>query len=175
MASSSVYTSTRYTEDVRSHLQPSVARREHSDIPNDDFDYLYFAKFLALRNVSIIQLSELFSTDELAESLSVNRAVGAGRFMKVVLLRRNDHTVAVKLPIVAAEDPTISSRRVEHNQFMNNIFFEIQIMAHARLSEHPNIVKMLGLSFFEQEPDWLFPILVLEAANHRYPDLQQFV
>ena len=58
---------------------------------------------------------------------------------------------------------------------MYDLFFEIQIMSHKSLAEHPNIVKLLGLSFSVDAKNQIYPILAVEAAHPQNPDLMQFV
>ena len=136
-------------------------------LSDDDFDYLYFTKFLYKREIRIISISDL--TPASACATIENDMIGHGGSMNVFLSNWQSHAVALKRP---------RYERRRYNQLMHDIFFEIQVMSHKSLGEHPNIVKLLGLSFSQvaSETEWqIYPMLVVEAAHPEYPDLRQYV
>jgi hypothetical protein len=89
--------------------------------------------------------------------------------MNVFLSKWETRAVALKLP---------RHDRRQYSRLMHDLFFEIQVMSHKSLVEHPNIVTLLGISFREEasniEPQ-VYPILVVEAAHPQYPDLKQYI
>jgi serine/threonine protein kinase len=143
--------------------------------PAERFDYLHFAKFLAYRNIEIIPPTQLNSqdTDERLEQViarknaPTRRAGGSAEVFS---------RVQWKSIIVAAKVPKMFS---DYIRVMKKIFYESQIMSHKPLCDHPNIVKLLGLSVCEV--NWgintarIWPILIVEAAHSKYPDLEKYV
>jgi serine/threonine protein kinase len=158
-----------------------------SEAEADGFDYIHFAKFLAMRHVEIVPLNKLVCLDsgiDLEQSIEERRvqleAVGAGTSMQVVLAKWDSRIVAAKVPRTVYQQTDRRRRQRLYNSFMYDIFFEIQIMSHKPLCDHPNIVKLLGISFNTivsevPEHNRIYPVLVVEAAHPLYPDLQRFV
>jgi hypothetical protein len=132
-------------------LKPRV--ENFSETEADGFDYIHSAKFLAMRNVEIVPLDVvcLDSGIEMQGSIAERRvqleAIGAGTSMQVVLAKWESRVVAVKVPRTAFQQSDRRRQRL-YNSFMYDIFFEIQIMSHKPLCDHPNIVKLLGISSF---------------------------
>lgn len=134
---------------------------------NDDFDYLYFIKFLYKRDIQIIQLSQLNPPGP--DGTMESEMIGTGSSMNVFFSKWETRAVALKLP---------RHDRRHYNRLMHDLFFEIQVTSHKSLVEHPNIVTLLGISFLEGaskiEPQ-VYPILVVEAAHSQHPDLKQYL
>jgi serine/threonine protein kinase len=69
----------------------------------------------------------------------------------------------------------------DYGRAMNDLNFELQIMSKKSLSDHRNITKLLAISFDAAEeadvpPNGLvMPILIVELADDRYPDLSLFL
>ena len=68
----------------------------------------------------------------------------------------------------------IDLHRQYHN-LMYDFFFEAQVMSHQPLCQHPNVVKLLGLSFYTINEEIIYPILIVEAADSQYPDLRRYI
>jgi serine/threonine protein kinase len=101
--------------------------------------------------------------------------LGEGRSWSVIDGRWNALSVAVKVPNCAFYELNNKWRDI-----MTEIFYEIQVMSHNSLSRHPNIVKLIGLSFYERvsrldDTSSVYPVLVLEKADPKHPDLRCFV
>ena len=130
----------------------------------DKFDHLHFAKFIATRSIEIMNIDE-FEVDVKEDP----RVRGIGGSMEVEFRRRNNELVALKFPAV---------RKRSYSDIMRDLFFEMQVMSHKPLCDHDNIVKLLGLTFdnTKQSTDnTTVPILVVEAADQRYPDLRRYI
>jgi len=158
------------------------------------FDYLYFAKFLAFRNLEIIPLSEL-TDSETGKNLE---EVVAGQGERCDGRREGHGTSWRVLPNVewkshyyrkvAAKIPWTQKNYVH---VIKNCLYDIQIMSHSRLCDHINIVKLLGLAMYDMKSEndsesedgtksenkngAIYPVLVVEAADSEYPDLRQFM
>lgn len=185
-------TESRHSDISKTDISPALrgsdigqSERGPSAPPiKDEFDYLYFIQFLTYRDIEIIPLADLVSHKtgmDMEQSLKIDPhagefdTIGAGASMHVVRIEWKSRAVAAKLPRMAHRNGNLR----QYNDFMYDIFFEIQIMTHKSLCDHPNIVKLLGISF--QETDWcaditrVYPILVVEAAHWQYPDLHRYV
>jgi serine/threonine protein kinase len=150
----------------------------------DTFDWFHFCRFLAWRRIEIIQLNDINDpkTGIDLQQLLDNREeelelLGEGRSWSVIDGRWNALNVAVKVPNCAFYEPNNKWRDI-----MTEIFYEIQVMSHYSLSRHPNIVKLIGLSFYERfsrlddtSSSLVYPILVLEKADPKHPDLRCYV
>ena len=130
MATSTGFTSTQYSEQDDAMEPPK-------------YDHLYLANFLALRDIDIIPPSELVcsdSGDDLDQYIrgggNVARVneLGTGKSMHVVMSTWKEKVVALK--ILRSRTP----------RTIQSMYFEMQIMTHHALCDHPNIVKLLGLS-----------------------------
>jgi serine/threonine protein kinase len=142
------------------------------------FDYLYFAQFLAFRNVNIIPYDDLHPSglcqrDE-SEITDREMQAGQGANTSVLFRRLNNQLVAVKLPkdvnhenASESNDDSLLSR---YEGLVKTISFEVQVMSHKPLCNHPNIVKLIGLSFLE-----MIPVPVVEAAIPEHPDLKAYM
>jgi serine/threonine protein kinase len=93
--------------------------------------------------------------------------------MRVVRGTLNSCPAAIKLPI-SLMDSKVHDAKV-YKLSMEQIFFEIQIMANTALHRHPNIVDLLGVAFMPSGSEGLLPLLVLEAAHTDYPDLRHYL
>jgi serine/threonine protein kinase len=168
-----------FTCTLQSAQSDELENKMESPIPRSPescFDYIHFAKFLAMRRIEIIPLKDLVCLDGMDMEQSIKGgnvkldAIGTGGTMQVVLTKWNPRVVAAKVP----RDRRRGQR--EYKGFMYDIFFEIQIMSHKPLCDHPNIVKLLGISFNDlSEDDQFYPVLVVEAAHPPYPDLGRYV
>jgi serine/threonine protein kinase len=150
-------TASRNTEDANDPIESG----------NDDFDYLYFIRFLYKRDIQIIPISQLNPPGP--HGTMDGEIIGTGSSMNVFLSEWETRAVALKLP---------RNDRRNFNRLMRDIFFEIQVMSNKSLVEHPNIVTLLGISFHEEVSkieSQIYPILVVEAAHPRYPDLKQYI
>jgi serine/threonine protein kinase len=119
--------------------------------------------------------------------------------MQVVLGRWTDQEVALKIfnldlqqcfsATVLEEIPRVL--QIRYNKLMSDTFLELQVMAHHPLCDHPNIVKLLGISFVSASQLWkahlpaqssgtvawsemIIPILVVEPAHAEHPDLRRY-
>ena len=141
----------------------------HSN-PSGSFDYLHFVQFLGVRNVQIIDYGQLeFET-------GVGEQVGSGFAMQVSLASWKGELVAVKAARTSDRTPSKSPSRLwTTEKWLNDLYFELQIMSHRPLCQHPNIVQLLGISFSDNEDGQLYPILVVEPACREFADLTRFV
>ena len=95
--------------------------------------------------------------------------LGAGRTMHAISSYWKHQVVAIKIPRCVHQDPFETA---EYNRFMYDIFFEMQVMTHKSLSSHPNIVKLLGVSFVttvKEKDVQIFPLLLAKAAQCECP------
>lgn len=134
------------------------------------FDYLHFVHFIAVRGIHIINYEDL----EL-ENGDCDK-VGTGAAMEVSLASWKGEVVALKTARsgVAESKPQEEQRRPSE-RWLHDLFFELQIMSHRPLCEHPNIVQLKGISFADDPNDEFCPILVVEPACREYPDLTRFI
>src|SRR5947207_10174940 len=182
---SSVYTSNQYTDEANSSLFDHNAHSGGNEIcasPRDlplAFDWLHFETFLAYRDIRIISPCDLNSpeTGTLQDFLVGGEArwLGKGGTMSVIQCSWKSQIVAVKVPRTLGHQGHVGPDRWK---LMYDLFFEIQMMSHVSLINHPNIVKLIGLSYPPIEtnaPDDIpCPLLVVEAAQISCPDLQVF-
>jgi serine/threonine protein kinase len=140
---------------------------EDKEEANDNFDYLYFAKFLHKRAITIIPFSEVSITSSNATGESATFRHGTS--MQVYFGDWQSRTVALKVP-------KYESR--QYDRLMYDIYFEIQVMSHKSLLEHPNIVTLMGMTFAEDTVSsnpQIRPILVVEAAHSLYSNLTEYI
>ncbi|KAI9787246.1 MAG: hypothetical protein M1839_003484 [Geoglossum umbratile] len=137
------------------------------------FDILSFVTFLGKRRVEIIKEDDLDLSDDPHPVLEgASMRVQRAKWKSVpVVIKRNKRF----LRDGASERDSIDS----YNAFMNDIIFEIQVMFHKPLCDHRNIVRLIGLSFENESnipgivgADHVMPILVVEPAHDRFPDLE---
>ena len=186
--SSQVFTSTQYNSLSAETIDlQSVSPDERSNLfssEQEPFDYLHFVTFLALRNIKIFPLSDIhclngnMGLEEWMDNPGNSAVVGSGGSIKVVLCKcRGNELVACKIPHAACQRSNKSSRNQYYSRFMYDMFFEIQVMSHIPFQSHPNITKLLGVSFglCNQNDAFIYPILLVEPADRTYPDLRRFV
>jgi len=143
MATAACYTSTQYS-DQDGATEPTK------------FDHLYLANFLALRDICIIPPSELICSDSGEDleghirggNLAGVHELGSGKSMRVILSTWKEKAVALKM-LRSRTPPAIDC-----------MYYEMQIMTHHELCDHPNIVKLLGLSMIFND----VYVMVVEAA-----------
>ncbi|PVH79907.1 kinase-like protein [Cadophora sp. DSE1049] len=138
---------------------------------SSSFDYVHFVKFIALRSIPITKYEDLDFT------IAQSKSIGSGAAMQVCMATLKTELVAVKQ--IRNRDPNIKIRdqgRAEDvsEKWLNDLYFEIQIMSHQPLCEHPNIVQLKGISFDETR-DGLYPFLIVEPACEEYPDLTRLI
>jgi serine/threonine protein kinase len=151
----------------------------------DTFDYLYFAAFLYRQNIRIIPPSELISSSKGTDMGTLIKTEGqleeavfaGGSSMWVVRGILETKNIVFKVPRGTDQGHDWTPRK--YNKLMYDLFFEMQIMSHKPLCDHRNIVQLLGLSLIdipnERCGTQLYPILVVEAADSEFPDLQKYV
>jgi serine/threonine protein kinase len=134
------------------------------------FDYLHFVQFLGVRNIQIINY------DELEFETGAGEQVGKGFAMQVSLACWKGELVAVKAARTGdMRERKSPSRPWTTEKWLNDLYFELQIMSHRPLCEHPNIVQLLGISFSNNQDGQLYPALVVEPACREFADLTRFV
>ncbi|KAL8997290.1 MAG: hypothetical protein Q9169_003382 [Polycauliona sp. 2 TL-2023] len=81
----------------------------------------------------------------------------------------------------AADDWQGTRRKREYESAMKSLMFEIKLMAKRPLSHHRNIIRLLGISWDEDEEveqptlkDPIRPVLIVELAWEDYPDLASY-
>ncbi|KAK0122573.1 hypothetical protein ONS96_009615 [Cadophora gregata f. sp. sojae] len=139
----------------------------NGEVIDSSFDYVHFVKFIALRSIPIINYEDLDFT------ISQSKSIGSGAAMQVCMATLKNELVAVKQ--VQSRDANRNPRGQGHvegvsDKWLNDLYFELQIMSHQPLCEHPNIVQLKGISFDETSDD-LYPFLIVEPACEQYPDL----
>src|SRR5271170_462240 len=143
-----------------------------------DFNFVNFAKLLLYRNVDIIAYNDLQSiTDESPEPNRTTPAMLEQRLDSMEFRRWNGKIVAVKLPRTLTEQcPDNVIGPGAYSKHMTDTSFAIQLMTYNPLCDHPNIIKLLGLSFHEPfVSDLPIPILVFDTTNNNYPNLKIFI
>lgn len=200
------YTSTTDGCDETQHSEVSNTADSHTRIPdttpllgfNDSengseitaepedigFDYLYFGKFLAYRNINLVNFMALSRHQTTSLDSDKAKTLGEGKTMSVELRNLDGEVVAIKTPrklikMVADSvggDTSTTAVQSVHSNFMIDMFFELQVMSHKPLCDHPNIVKLIGLTFYRPAYHGIvIPIPIVESADLRYPDLQRFM
>jgi serine/threonine protein kinase len=155
-------------------VHPGIGDRENDPNPaspdESHFDYLHFVQFLAVRNIELIDYADLIFEDV--------RGFPAGRgcAMQVSFAQWKSDVVAVKS---LRQDNTWSSSAThswrEKEKWLHDLYFELQVMSHRPLCEHPNIVQLKGISFSDGGEGYLRPLLVVEPACREHADLTHFV
>lgn len=130
-----------------------------SNDESQQLDYLHLVTFLGIRNIQIIPFQDLHILSGLSRGVTASMQVSLGEW--------NGQVVAVK-----AVRPRINDLA----RWFHDLHFELQIMSHEPLCSHPNIVRLLGISFEDVPIQQTFlPVLVVEAACAEYPDLTRFL
>jgi serine/threonine protein kinase len=145
------------------------------------FDFVSFAKLILYRNVDIVASTELRPIDDndsFASALTSPLAGSAGTG-SLELRRLRGDLVALKLPRSLTESSNADLNAIHpdaYSKFMADTAYEIQVMTYEPLCDHPNIVKLLGLSF--QEPfvsNLPLPIIITDPISDKYPNLERFI
>lgn len=131
------------------------------------FDYVHFAQFLAVRNIKIIPHSDIKYEHPSQAPL------GKGAAMQVQMATWKNELVAVKT--VRAFEATQSHRSISMENWLHDLYFELQVMSHRPLCEHPNVVQLKGISFDDEDDENLHPVLLVEPACRDHADLTRFV
>jgi serine/threonine protein kinase len=96
--------------------------------------------------------------------------------MQVSLASWKGQLVAVKSARSKAAESKLHNQRVHSlEKRLHDLYFELQIMSHRPLCEHPNIVQLKGISFWGNRDEELCPVMIVEPACREYPDLTRFV
>src|SRR5271155_2278701 len=105
-----------------------------------------FSPFVISKSLSPLRWHLLAMERQWIDQVGImeTNTLGAGRTMHAISSYWKHQVVAIKIPRCVHQDPFETA---EYNRFMYDIFFEMQVMTHKSLSSHPNIVKLLGVSF----------------------------
>jgi serine/threonine protein kinase len=166
---------------LRTFVDIDASEHAHPSTTKSAFDFVGLAKLLLYRNVDIIAYSELQPASNASDAPDPHLSPLA---TPRTVLGRTEHrtwngkVVAVKLPptMLIESSPDNAIPPHAYSKFMADVSFGIQVMTYKPLCDHPNIVKLLGLSF--QEPvvsNLIVPTPVLEATTHKYPNLKSFI
>jgi serine/threonine protein kinase len=129
-------------------------------------DFLHLVQFLAVRRVSVIPAEQLTYTVASVSHEGIYTArVRDGSW--------NGKRVALKTARIGSTSG-ITLGQTHLRAFLKELLFEISIMSHDPLCTHPNIARIIGISFFESS-DSFSPVLVLEPACEVTPDLHSLV
>ena len=162
-----------------------------------DSALLEFLAFLAECSVPVVSIRDLTFGDA---------SFGDGQTMKVLAGKLKGQDVAIKLfkqyafrPGYATKEPgSMEDEAAAFAKSLKDLTFEIRIMRHPQLINHPNIVQLHAVAFQDgflapvtsssptdetagqaprdeamKQEIW-FPVLVLEPAAKPYPDLAKF-
>jgi hypothetical protein len=127
-----------------SESSKSSESSEQQETPLDieEFDYIHFVTSLSIKRI------QTFSPEDIGTSSFDADVQGKGRSMAVNTVRctggdLHGQLVAVKR---ANHPPATAKNGVElrsgHLRWLQNLYFELQVMAHRPLCDHPNIVKL---------------------------------
>lgn len=150
---------------------PAESSAIEDEAPRSSFDYVHFVKFIAVRSIPVIKHEDLdFSVGE-------SKSVGSGAATQVCMATVKTDLVAVKQirnrsSNAGDEDKIPGAGNGE--KWLNDMYFELQIMSHQPLCEHPNIVQLKGISF-DDKSNLLYPLLILEPACEQHPDLTRLI
>ena len=139
---------------------------------NESLIYLHFVEFLALRNIPVIPRSDV------CVNQSATGTLGVGGFNRVLTGTWNGQYVAIKASKRRSESFTQANGQkgtVPSTSWLRSLYFEMQVMSHQPLCNHPNISRLVGLTFFEDEDFALRPVLLMEPAAPDHPDLLQYI
>jgi serine/threonine protein kinase len=149
---------------------------------------LEWLTFLAEHNVQVVKQEDLRIDKPNAEQ---------GTSMRVYHGRWKEQPVVLKCPLkydlqqihkLAKNSNGGNENADKFTRILRDMMFEIQVMAHSPLNKHPNIIKLLAISFedfitpvkhssggdFIHEIEIFIPILVVEAAVPEYSTLDRF-
>lgn len=73
------------------------------------------------------------------------------------------------------EEEGLKNRTAVTETWLNDLYFELQIMSHQPLCEHPNIVQLEGISFIDHTNEDIYPLLIVEPACRDFPDLTRLL
>ena len=139
-------------------------------------DLFKFLAILAAHELPLIPISELRYED--ADTVGASRSGAFGEVRRAHWLpqRRRPIPVAVKGYKDAFYSKSHGAKENDrYNRLMHDIFFEVEIMGRCN---HAHIANLLGVAFADSaigdETVQVKPLLVLEAADMRSPDLFSF-
>ncbi|KAI9774620.1 MAG: hypothetical protein M1840_002869 [Geoglossum simile] len=139
----------------------------------DDNHFVRFLFYLAANGVAVIKRSELVEKSEGESaggaSMDVREAQWGRRIVALKFLRRD------KVPSRTTFGG-FRNQSSEYRRILNNMEFEVQVMAHKPLCDHRNIVHLLGVAFEDRytkllQMEVFEPILVVPFAAM---DLERF-
>lgn len=162
---------------------PSIPALSNKDEEND-VNYIHFVTFLGVRDIQVFPFEDIHVQDHLNNSAD---SYGKGLSMQVLRGQftkgnRQGQFVAVKQArsVAAGSDAAALAEVRKHQSWLLDIYFELQIMTHKPLCNHPNIVQLLGITFGNDKPgqttdyNSFSPILIVEPAHEKYIDLARF-
>jgi serine/threonine protein kinase len=130
------------------------------------FDYFFFINFLNRCKIPIIPF------DELHHMPAQDGFVSKGVSMHVTAAKWRGEVVAVKAARFT-ENRYVSQHAKE--RWLHDLYFELQVMSHEPLCSHPNIVRLMGISFDPNLSQVFTPHIVVECAHLKYPDLSSYM
>lgn len=152
-------------------------------------DVLGFINYLSAQDVEIVPLADLADTPSTSSRTKFRRS---GAFKEIthgfwtsrnapVALKVNKYPIARRTGNISVDREQIRA----YNIFMQDIIMEVKVMTHKPLCDHPNMTRLLGISFEDLESstsgcnpdiiDVMRPILILEPSCPDYPDLRCYI
>jgi serine/threonine protein kinase len=105
------------------------------------------------------------------EAVEFGKHIGTGASMNVYNGLHKGKAVALKVPRIGLEDRS--------KQAMASVSLELKVLLSEHVRQHPNIAKLLGLTWINEELDsrglFLRPILVMELAYEEHPTLDSLI
>jgi serine/threonine protein kinase len=174
--------SEQFDRQVTKHGGFGAIALVHRDPSCEYTDLLDFIFFLENHKINVtrgdvIQKSAAQPIGVQGQSMEVFKGTYYGQPVALKYLRRS------RLPDTAWK----TSNRGEYNHLLEvqrsrqrDVLFECKIMACNFLSQHRNIVKLLGVFFEDDEvlPDEnniFVPVMIVELADQRFPDLNSYI
>jgi serine/threonine protein kinase len=166
----------------RTSVSVQLLRRRPVEVsPFGDVE-LQFLRVVGRNRVRIVQPAEILlesaswqadMTTRSGFTMQVHRGTWEG---KAVALKR------IKGNFGGGTNSSSADALREYGAAMNDLNFELQIMSKKSLYDHRNITKLLAVSFgtsetmdTEAEGQMVLPILIVELADPRFPDLSLFL
>ncbi|KAK2772528.1 hypothetical protein FQN52_004907 [Onygenales sp. PD_12] len=108
--------------------------------------------------------------------------LGSGRTMSVYAGQWKSRSKNVALKYVnlhSMNSAPVAARDPESQTILRSAALELRVLRHERIRSHPNIVDILGVSWFRLSPTTgdceIYPILIMELACPEHPTLRELI
>lgn len=127
--------------------------------------YRDFIAYIASLSVSLMKLNEF------DDMVYINGGSYSSTYRTIH--KNSGNLVAFKTPLSSLSRADQQLEREAHHRALSGVIQEIRILAHPSLSMHPNLPRILGVSFVEDsQRDRISPCIVQELA---FTDLEKYL